>query len=512
MKRILIYILLILPLMPLFACAKNESPLSQLEQLGTGEPTELPFLLPALEMQLNEEPAAYEPITSIVPLTNETRIYNNCVVGETVFIRADDQSRVELPPETKDYVSVKTEDGTVLAYALLDNDYLLAFMNTDGAMLTDFIYTTFGEDNISFPNYYGYVTVMKALLDSDGNTMLSNFGLLDLRTGREAITTEYDSIQPLKYGVLAEKNGRQLLLDYTGKLLFEFEEQININYGNQTDNPWLYLFTGAGYTYIPETGELFSHALEADQSIQFYDGMTIATQYSDIISDEYIPYYEKDITVYDQSDVQVFAGTGIREYYVSEGAALFVYKNTTLDIVRPSGSISINVPEMDNITPFQTSYAALDGDNIVFTYTTEEDPTLEHSIVYNEEGSELRRYDEQIYTAKDIRLRYLPQYSQQLEDSSGNILIPFGVYDYINVYGSFIIGSSAEIGSTDFDILNLHCEVLLHNPLGAIILESGLTDKMVVWQDNQTCIFLFTDGSTEPITNPPKVERKYIGG
>lgn len=460
------------------------------------QPSAFSLPQPVLETSFTDEPARYRPTPTIVPLVNARRIYTNCVLGETTFIRAADQSRVELPPNVFNYAVVRAweEDNALLAYGLIGDeelDYRMAFMSVDGEMLSDFIYDSFGEDYIHFPNRYGYVVILR-----DGG-----YGLLNLATGTEVIPPEYDGLQPYKYGVVAQKGENYLLLDYAGRILFEFGSTAPyIHYDDE------YIFSGTGHTFLLATGEIFSHTLQDEQGIHFYGGMTIELE-----------NYRTDITIYNQWQEKVFTGSGIKNYYCSGGAVLLTDGSSLVNIITQGSSLQVEIPEMPQVcasSSFWFASLAFGSDLVTLTYEDEDGTNTQHTVIYDLQGTEQARFSEYglIDTENHIRLCYAPDYSQQLEDFQGNIIIPFGKYDYINTHDPFIVGIFVWDNTADFDILSANGELLLHKPLGAITYESGLPDSMVVWLDEQTCVFLYPDGSTVPIADPPQVELIYIGG
>jgi len=100
----------------------------------------------------------------------------------------------------------------------------------------------------------------------------------------------------------------------------------------------------------------------------------------------------------------------------------------------------------------------------------------------------------------------------QLEDNTGNVLIPFGTYFLLDDLSPFIIGYPESfrdyykfINNYQVDILNKKGELLVRTPLG-FIYEARFPDALVVWINEETCILLEPNGDRIVLENMPKVE------
>ena len=165
--------------------------------------------------------------------------------------------------------------------------------------------------------------------------------------------------------------------------------------------------------------------------------------------------------------------------------------------------------------------------SVTIRTASEYSPSDSDRYVFNPDTGELHRGvidrtpmpDE--YMDGNLRYRREPlgarvSHSVQLEDDNGNVIIPFGTYDVMNVYAGFVIAHAYEryvihSGINDFDILNTNGELLVRNPLGAIF-EATFSDAMVVWLDEEMCILLEQDGSSTVIENAPTARLFYWGG
>ena len=95
---------------------------------------------------------------------------------------------------------------------------------------------------------------------------------------------------------------------------------------------------------------------------------------------------------------------------------------------------------------------------------------------------------------------------------SGNILIPYGKYSYIDEDGGFVICDYEpdENRFHDSDLYDRQGKLLMKNIYGYV---RGFSDDLLtVYQDAKTCGLLTPDGKFTAINNAPAIERKYAGG
>ena len=440
----------------------------------------------------------YTPEHTVMPLINFTGIYSTGVTGDLAFV---DRELNVIPSPVGDvlnylpvYDRFTGEPACIALRGGEEHGYKFAFMHPNGAMATGFLYQDYSQgDTANFICVDGYVGVASYTADYD----LLGCGVLDLRTGEMTVPAIYDDVQLFRGAILASKDGYCSLLDYAGAVLYDFGQApdndvsvyANVRYTDAFD---CLDFCGTGYNIRVD---------EHNGGISVYKG-EYAEKYATLYPDRLIITTD---TGPDWGDPRIFK--------IFDKSGKLLCEKSGFQLINDDNGNMI-IAEYDNAAEAYLPVATVvtsAGD--VLECPLPEDELWKMVYMRYEGGALVIPEDtDEVYEYGHVRSSFSGEW---LVDDDGNPITQPGQYAVISERGPFVIVSNykdGEWGETVIEaVLALDGRVLIEKPLGAVY-EFAFPDSLVVYTDAATCLMLYTDGTTKPISGAPPVERLYIGG
>jgi hypothetical protein len=453
-------------------------------------------------------PPVYRPAMDILPLINVAVLYRTCLTGSVTFLDSQGQPLL-LPDGVANYDVVReySDDyaqSTPVAVALYDQAGRVAFLRLDGTMATEFVYLPFGAgDSAEFPSKGGYAQVMRDVSGYEGYGL---YGLLDLRTGREVLDCVYDNMRLFDDCLWAAKDGESWFLDYTGRELFACG-------ATEVDFYWSddgLIFWGDKFLYEGSTGRLYATDYGADTLVCLYGDMVVLTSdWTDRLQTGDWADYSRTVRAFDLTG-HLLCEDEVSYNYYAGGAYLSVLLNGQVKVLSLDGTLTLPLPE--RLKPTDVVGALFEDGLLCLTYQDENFDR--HELVIDEEGAEVsdQLVAEESYEWMDGPVRHTEE-GCELLDGQGGVLIPMGLYDNMEVWGSFVLCMETQelTGQELTAIAGPGGQILLDAPYGAIY-ELPRADAMVAYKDENTCGLLYTDGRFDPIPDAPPVAKEYFGG
>jgi len=426
---------------------------------------------------------AYNPEINVFPLINAE--YPFSVDGMLHFINRGYQL-FDLPQEAEYYSNCYSSDNKLQCYELYSDHNNMAVMNLSGEIVTGFVYNPIYYYQ-SQPAFKGYLRVSKSVYDQSGAHKETLEGVIDIRTGKEIIPVSYNDVHLFDGYIYAKKGAKSQLLDYNEKVLYDFGAT-PVYFSSDTYQ--------SGFNLDTENNILSRVRLSGDAVLKHHK--------------KYVVFFDSNYS-YNPASISVYSKNG--EHLFSAKDCLYIEDKDQNIVIGCAEALKMFVVANNVVKSFPfysafSDYRYYKDDTL--TYYTGDDTTgtIDHNGRMLSRQPDLPEesdvFDE---TYGELIRRYRHSDSEYaLLNRKGEVLIPFGKFDWIRPIGSFVGVRRYASGKTTADIYNTGGKLVLADVYGYTAEIPG--DGLIVYKSNTDCGILRLDGSFHPI-DAPRVRRSY---